>query len=111
MLRQSHPRCQLPAFEVCSLIASSLWGWQRLCTLPQATSREPQTAGVGATPALSMSSSTARALSRLPAYEATLTMVLYVYSLPWAHHSTVLLSTGKGLQSTLFIAVHAVLKP
>ena len=36
-------------------------------------------------------------------------MVLYVYSLPCAHHSTVLLSTGEELQSTLLIAVHAVL--
>ena len=39
-------------------------------------------AGVGSAPARAMSSSTASALSRLPAYEATLIMVLYVNSLP-----------------------------
>ena len=39
-------------------------------------------AAVGATPAASMSSRTASARSKSPAYEATLIMVLYVYSLP-----------------------------
>ena len=39
-------------------------------------------ATVGATPAVSMSSRTASARSKSPAYEATLIMVLYVYSLP-----------------------------
>ncbi len=56
----------------------SIWGH----TLPQATMREPHTAGVGAQPSAAICGSTFKARSTSPEYEAALMYVLYVCSFP-----------------------------